>query len=60
MTKFIKPSTDPTPRYVLNFEEFIDLLKGAILGPIDKAIKDKYPQIDTTNIELLLKEIRDL
>lgn len=52
--------TDPVSRYVLNFEEFLLLFKGLILDPIDDALKDKYPQLDTHNIEALLEDLKDL
>ncbi|EKQ52746.1 MULTISPECIES: hypothetical protein [unclassified Clostridium] len=53
-------SNNPVPRYVINFDEFIKLFGDDISALIARALKDKYPQITTNNIEAILQEIEDL
>lgn len=48
------------PKYVVNWEELTEPLKKQLLKLIVEAFKDKYPQIDTDNIEELLEAMSDL
>lgn len=48
------------PRYVINFDEFISILDGDISSLIARAIRDKYPQITSNNIESVLEDIKKL
>ncbi|WP_190285318.1 hypothetical protein [Clostridium sp. JN-1] len=48
------------PRYVINFDELEAELRFNLLKLIDAAMKNKYPQLDTGDIESLMAEIEDL
>ncbi|MBM7869292.1 hypothetical protein JOC70_000761 [Clostridium pascui] len=48
------------PKYVLNWDELTAPLKKELLKLIDDAIKDKYPEINTDNIEADLEAILEL
>ncbi|MEY7998598.1 hypothetical protein AB8U03_00030 [Clostridium sp. Mt-5] len=48
------------PKYIINFDELEDELKKNLLQIVDNAMKDKYPQLNTGDIESLLSEIEDL
>lgn len=48
------------PRYVINFDEFINILDDDIKVLIARAIRDKYPQITTNNLESILDDIKKL
>jgi hypothetical protein len=48
------------PKYIINFDELTGQLKKDLLELIDDAMKDKYPQLDTGNVESLLSQIEDL
>ncbi|WP_315114568.1 hypothetical protein [uncultured Clostridium sp.] len=48
------------PKYIVNFEELTDELKKRLLELIDDELRDKYPQLDTNNIEALLEDIKEL
>jgi hypothetical protein len=48
------------PKYIINFDELEAKLRFDLLKDIDEAMKDKYPQLDTGNLEALLSQIEDL
>lgn len=48
------------PKYVINFDELTEQLKKDLLGLIKKELEEKYPDLDFTNVEALLKDIEDL
>ncbi|OAA91268.1 hypothetical protein [Clostridium ljungdahlii] len=48
------------PRYVINFDELETELRFNLLKLIDDAMKNKYPQLDTGDVEALLSDIEDL
>lgn len=48
------------PKYVVNFDELTDKLKKELLGLIDDELRNKYPQLDTNNIEALLEDLKEL
>lgn len=48
------------PRYVINFDEFINAFGKDIAKLIARALRNKYPQISTNNLEALLEDIEDL
>ena len=48
------------PKYVINFDELEAELRKNLLQLIDDAMKNKYPQLDTGDIEALLVDIEDL
>ena len=48
------------PKYIINFDELEDQLKKDLLKVIDDAMKGKYPQLNTGNLESLLSQIEDL
>ncbi|MBU3155189.1 hypothetical protein LL038_03045 [Clostridium estertheticum] len=47
-------------KYIVNFDELTDDLKKKLLEIIDDELRDKYPQLNTDNIELLLESIKEL
>ncbi len=51
---------DNIARYVINFDELEGLLKHIVLKDISDAILEKYPQLDTKNIEDMLSDLEDL
>ena len=48
------------PRYVINFDELESELKKNLLQLIDDAMRNKYSQLNTGDIEALLSQIEDL
>lgn len=48
------------PRYVINFDELESELRKNLLQLIDDAMRNKYPQLNTGDIEALLSQIEDL
>ena len=48
------------PKYVINFDELEAELRKNLLQLIDDAMKNKYPQLDTGDIEGLLVDIESL
>ncbi|WP_039652312.1 hypothetical protein [Clostridium tyrobutyricum] len=48
------------PKYIINFDELEDQLKKDLLQLIDDAMKGKYPQLNTGNLESLLSQIEAL
>ncbi|MBU3185667.1 hypothetical protein [Clostridium estertheticum] len=48
------------PKYIINFNELTDDLKKNLLEIIDNELRDKYPQLNTDNIELLLENIKEI
>lgn len=48
------------PKYIINFDELTDDLKKKMLEIIDDELKDKYPQLETNNIEAMLEDIKEL
>ncbi|MBV4417291.1 hypothetical protein [Clostridium tyrobutyricum] len=48
------------PKYIINFDELEDQLKKDLLELIDDAMKGKYPQLNTGNLESLLSQIEVL
>ncbi|WMJ80976.1 hypothetical protein RBU49_01615 [Clostridium sp. MB40-C1] len=47
-------------RYVINFDELTSELKQPLLESIDDKLRNKYPQIDLSNIESYLEDIKDI
>ncbi|MBU3171345.1 hypothetical protein [Clostridium estertheticum] len=48
------------PKYIINFNELTDDLKKNLLEIIDNELKNKYPQLSTNSIEILLEELKEL
>jgi hypothetical protein len=48
------------PKYVVNFDELTNAFKSDLLGLINNELKNKYPQLDTHDLESMLEEIRGL
>ncbi|MBC2580002.1 hypothetical protein [Clostridium sp. DJ247] len=48
------------PKYIINFDELTSDLKKKVLELIENELDNKYPQLDTNNIEALLENIKGL
>jgi hypothetical protein len=46
------------PKYIINFDEFVELFKGDILSIVRPVIDSNYPQLNTNNIEAMLDDIK--
>lgn len=51
---------DSLVKYIINFDEFINLLGEDIAMLVGNAAREKYPQINTNNLEALLEDIKEL
>lgn len=51
---------DSLVKYIINLDEFINLLGNDIANLIGSAAREKYPQINTNNLEALLEDLKEL
>jgi hypothetical protein len=51
---------DSLPKYIINFDEFVQLLGEDLCDIITEAIKNSYPHITTNNLEALLETIKSI
>ena len=48
------------PKYIVNFDELTDNLKKNVVELLENELKNKYPQLNTNNIERLIEELKEL
>jgi hypothetical protein len=56
----MKKRDDGLPKYVVNWDELTQPLKEELLKIVSEALHDKYPQVNTHNLEAILETIEDL
>jgi len=51
---------DSFPKYVINFDELTQLFKEKLLRIINNELNNKYPKLNTNNLEAMLEDIKEL